>query len=381
MSTTFDNRTENLFDLALREALPASEEFAAKICSNIELTYNIDLLGVYRNQNLTDREKISKAAILLKEAVLTRAYICNYEGFSADDYLHEGVDLSADLEIEPNIALSEADAKYLSTLEGDALKTYVYSLTKRFESMQNAKSPAALVAEMIAGGVISVGVPMAIGVIKGLIARQALKVAMLSGVKAIGMKTAIGAVVVVLAALLYYLLFENPKKILGLVINNTDESLIVNNFTATGGDLYMQHGVMVNFMQDNEDGLQSKKIQIRKRQFFEKDSRDNIVFAGIYFADRNIGFRGAEGLMLFSSTTNTNIIFAHMFAVPYTNDNRTNVDVLTCRPNNLESAFRTLYDENKQRAQIEKNGYKAISTVNAKKGGVVASLTYLEQQA
>ncbi len=370
------NSTQASRLMAQSSSLISDQEFAKSICLNLHNLYNVDLDAIFSSEGLTDKQKIKMGANRLQEAIFLRAYNNGYEGFDLN--LSEGGTIIAngDIDIEPNIALSEADAKFLSTLEKEEVKTYLFNLTKRFENMANAKTPGLLVAEMAAGGIIAVGVPMAVTVVKGLIAKQALKTAMLAGIKGIGMKTVIGAVVIVLATLIFYLLVENPKKILGMVINNTDDNLVVNKYRESNGNLFMQHGQMVDFMEDNEDGLQSPKLQIKQRLNFGENNEDNVVFAGIYFADRNIGFRGSEGVMVFTSTT-TSLQFAHMFAVPYTNDNRTNMRYLAQTPSSLEVLFRELYNENKVRVDFISNGYRMTSTVNDPRGGVVGCIAYV----
>lgn len=348
--------------------LISSRAFAESVCDNLHKQFGVDLRRIFSQDALSDRQKISLAAARLKDAIFLHAHENSYEGF----------DIAAaeeETDTEPNIAISENDAVYLSNLQGDEVKTYLYNLTKRFENMANAKSPGILVAEMAGGAIIAVGVPMAVTVVKGLIAKQALKAAMLAGVKGIGMKTIIGAVVVVLASLLLYLLLENPKKVLGMVINNTDNNLVVKNYRKDDGDLYIRHGEMVDFMEDNEDGLQSPKIQIKQRLNFGEGNEDNVVFAGIYFADKKFGLYGAEGLMVFTSTT-TSLQFAHMYAVPYTNNNRTGMKFLNASPDK-KSLFEELYKQDNLRVDFESNGYRFTSTMNDKKGGVVGCIAYI----
>jgi hypothetical protein len=271
------------------------------------------------------------------------------------------------------MALSESDANIVISYQGDQLKTYLFNLTKRFENMANAQSVGVLVAEMAAGSIISVGVPAAVMTVKALRAGQTLLAAMRTGVLGIGMKTVITAVVVVLASLLLYLLWENPKKILGMVLNNTAENLVVNRWDAGDGDLHMEHGQMVDFMQDNEDGLNSPVIQVKQKLNFGPGDPDNVVFAGFYFADRNVGFRGAEGVMVFTSQTSS-LLFAHMFAVPYVNDNGTNIRYLEARPTDMSKLYRDMYDSRQVRIDTTSNSYRLTATVNDARGGVVGCI-------
>ena len=353
-------------------------DFAKTICKDLEIEFDVDLLSILLSNEQSQKQKFRNAVTELSEVILYRVYENNEElrqKWGEKDFHNL---LNDKIEIEPNIAISEEDALYLSDLTGEKLTQYLFTLTKRFENMSKAKSEAMLVAEMLTSGVIAVGVPCTILVIKGLRAGQTLSAAMLAGIKGIGLKTVMVAVVAVLVSLLYYLLWENPKKILGMVINNTDENLIVKDWETGKGDLFMQHGEMVNFMQDNEDGLASDILQLKQRLFFGEGDKDNVVFAGFYFADRNIGFRGSEGVMIFSSKT-SNMKFAHMFAVPYVNDNGTNIGPILGSPN-LEELYRNLYDHRKVRVDFIEDNYRYTSTVNDPRGGVIGCIASIHKR-
>jgi len=353
------------------------KEYASQICSRLRETFGVDLEAIYTSQGLSDRQKLSRARSALLESILTRAYNEALPDFLAGAPIDSDPNLAAfideDIDIEPNIALSENDAVYLIALQGDEVKTYLFNLTKRFENMAESKTVGTLIAEMVGGGIISVGVPAAVATVKALKAGETLLAAMKTGITSLGMKTVIAAVVVVLAALLLYLFLENPKKILGMVINNTSENFVVNGWESDNGDLFMQHGHMVDFMQDNEDGLQSPKVQLKGKLDFGPGDEDNVVFAGIYFADRNFGLRGSEGIMVFTSKTSS-LKFAHMFAVPYVNDNGANMKYISGSPGNLETLYRELYDTRKVRVAFVSNSYSFTATVNDARGGVVGCI-------
>ncbi|MEV6850365.1 hypothetical protein [Actinoplanes sp. NPDC051411] len=358
-------------------------EFALGICANLRETLGVDVLPILTSPAVPEPERIRRAAGLLLEGILDRA-----DREQLNDFLSDPTDPAENptiawllglpavpgaIEPEPNMAISEKDALTLQGYEGQKVYDYVFTLTKRFELMATSTTVGQLVAQMAAGAVISVGVPMAVGVIKALRAGSKLLAAMKLGITGIGMKTAITAVVVVLAALLFYLLYENPKKILGVVINNTDENFAVARWDQAGGNLHMEHGEMVNFMQDNSDGLDSPTLQLKQRVSFGPGDPDNIVFAGFYFADRNIGFRGAEGVAVFTSTTSS-LSWAHMFAVPYTSDNGTNARWLDTPPDDLSKLYRDMYDSRKTRVDFTSNSFRFVSTVNNARGGVVACI-------
>ncbi|MBB4806284.1 hypothetical protein HNP38_001556 [Chryseobacterium defluvii] len=357
--------------------ITSGESLATEICESLQQEFNIDIKGLLTTPGLSDKERIKLAASHLVENIFLKAHAEQREDYDLLSSNNLSDIVAQAIETEPNISYSQKDALALTRLQGDELKNYVYNLAKRFEMMSKSKSPGQLVAELAGSALMSVGVAMGKEVIKNLIAKQALKTAMLNGIKSIGMGTIMVTVALVLVGLLYYLLVDNPKKILGLVVNNTDENFVVHNYTRSDGDLCMVHGQMVNFMEDLSDGIEGPKVQLKERLNFGEGDEENMVFAGIYFADRNVGFRGSEGLALFSSKSNDNFKFAHMFAVPYTNDNRTNMRLLNARPGNLETLFRELYNPNKQRVDFVENGYRLVSTVNHARGGVVACIAFI----
>lgn len=357
----------------------SEKEFATQICGNLNEEFGIDVKSLLLTPGISDRERIKLAANHLVEAIILKSAAENIEGFEIQSLSEVNLAefVANTLEIEPNISYSEKDAIALSNLQGQKLKDYLFTLTKRFENMAKAKTPGQLVAEMAGGALLSVGVPMGIQVVKSLIAREGVKLAMLNGVKAIGMKTVIVTVALVLAGLLYYLLVENPKKILGMVVNNTDDNFVVNNYASKSGDLRMIHGEMVNFMEDSEDGIEGPKIQLKQKLNYGEGNEENMVFAGIYFADRNVGFRGSEGIIVFTSKSNPNFKFAHVFAVPYVNNNRGNIKIINGNPGNLDDLFRTLYNQDRQGVDYIDQGYRLTSTVNDARGGVVACIAYI----
>jgi len=371
----------------------APREFALGIIQRLEQTHNVQLQAMLDNDALSTSQKRQLMTTRLLESIWG-----GLDGHNAGAQIeapvteHEerlvaqledtqtGAGLQAtEVEIEPNVIVSEHNANIIRGYQGQELYDYVYSLTKRFENMAASKTEGQLAIEMVAGGVTSVSIPMAVGTVKALRGGAQLLAAVKTGIKGLGMKTAIAVVVVILVALLLFLLLDNPKKILGMVFNDTDESWDVTDWRkgidgAVGSDLYMAHGVMESFPEDHETGdLDSPKVQLRKRFYFGPGDEDNQVCAGVYFADRNIGLRGSEGIMLFTSREKQSVI-AHQFAVPYTNDNGTNIRVLTSRPapKDLPNLYREMYDTRKVRIATTEHGYNMTSTVNDARGGVVA---------
>ena len=108
-----------------------------------------------------------------------------------------------------------------------------------------------------------------------------------------------------------------------MVINQTAEDFVVRDFRKPDGDLYVNAGELKNFMEDNQEGLGSAKIQLKRMLSFGEGDEDNVVFAGLYFIDKKPGIL-AQGLAVFSSTS-SNLRFAHLFGSPYTRENGTNM--------------------------------------------------------
>jgi hypothetical protein len=359
------------------------KQFAEEIIAGLHQSHGVDLRAIFNDASLNTGQKARRARVVLLEALLNEADRAGlHANFVApadfDEDMFLGQLMSEDVEIEPNVAMTQGDAEFVMAQTGQDIHTYLYTLTKRMENMARSKTAGQLAIEMVAGGLVSVGVPMAIGTIKALRAGMTVLNAVRAGITSIGLKTAIGVVVVVLVAFLLYLFLENPKKILAMVINDTDDHLIVKDWRkgvdgAKEGDLFMQHGHMANFMQDNEEGLQSPQVQVRARAFFAEKDPDNVIFGGIYFADRNFGLRGAEGVMIFSGK-NTSLRFAHMFAVPYFNDNGTNMRLLSGEVPDIEQLYREMYDSRKVQVDFNDGGYRFRSGVNDARGGVVACI-------
>ena len=162
-------------------------------------------------------------------------------------------------EVEVNFAITEHNFKILRDYTGGQVTDYITRLCKRFEAMSRAKTPGELALEIFGSSLVCVGTAMGKLTFAAWRAGQPLLTAIRAGVTGIGMKTAVAVVIIVLAALLLYLFLENPKKILGLIVNDTDDDLVVKDWRkgvdgGAGGDLWMEHGHMANFPEDHASG-------------------------------------------------------------------------------------------------------------------------------
>lgn len=354
---------------------------ALEIMDSLKGRYGVDLAAIAKNDALTVEQRRRKMIARLLEATL--AGIDDYnrtEGIELEPHDSNPLVMAAlaeeKTEIEPNISLTQHNFEIVRGYRGQEVTDYVYGLSKRLEAMQNAKTPGQLAIEIGAGALFSIGVAMAKLTWTAWRGGATFLAALRTGITTLGMKTAITVIVIVLVAFLLYLFLENPKKVLALVFNDTEHDFVVTNWRAgleggTGSNLYVAHGHMENFMQDHATGdLDSPLVQVRQRFFFAPNDPDNVIFGGVYFADRNVGLRGSEGVMLFTSTS-TDLSFAHLYAVPYVNDNGTNMRLMTGKRPNLETLFREMYDSRKVRVDFAEGGFRFTSTVNDARGGVV----------
>jgi hypothetical protein len=360
------------------------KQFAEQILGSLERDLGVDLQPILADQSRTEAQRRLEASTRLLEALVERAeasddraeWVSEEEG---DERTFLRAFAAGDVDIEPNLIYTEANVKTLKAMRGDDIKDYLYSLTKRFENMSKTTSPGILAAQIIGGGLVSISIPMAIGTVQALRAGSTLAVALRAGIANIGMKTAITAIVVALVGLLLWLMLENPKKFLGLVINDTDSHLVVNDWRKgtdgdKGADLYMKHGAMVSFPQDYEEGNLAKKIQINKRVWFGAGDKDNACYAGIFFASKNFGFRGAEGVAIYTATDGKGK-FAHAFACPYGESNGTAVRVLNGAKPDVPALYDQLYAERKVHYETTSGGFNLVSTVHDDSGGLVGCIT------
>jgi len=346
-------------------------------CGRLGEELGVDLYALLTSDE-PEQERIRKARRALVAAIFERA---DRQGLTElqlpPDQLTATLDLASEMEVSPNWAYTEKDLPYLMKLEGQELMDHVVDLQKRLERASLTKDIAALAATLVGGGILSVGVPAVIAAVRALIGGATIRAAAIAGIRAVSMATVVVAVALVLLGLIAWLIFENPKKLAGIVLNNTDHDFVVKGFRGEGGDLYMDHGSMVDFMQDNADGLGSDKVQIKGRAIIEPGSPDNVYYAGLYFADKNVGFFGAEGTMIFRATKG-DAAFAHQFACPYSEDNGTNIAVYKGSPA-IKDLNKQMYKARQVRILLNDGPYAMQSTVNAPRGGEVACLAVITQ--
>ncbi|MGJ4889822.1 hypothetical protein [Bradyrhizobium sp. HKCCYLR20261] len=354
-----------------------SRQVALEIIDRLDARWNTDLRAIVSNEALSEPDRLRRLRSRMLEAALS-----DIDAYQADAGLAsapgENEDLirralaGDDIELEPNVSVTQHNYNIIRGYQGSSVSDYVFTLSKRLESMSNAKTVGQLAIETVGSSLFTVGTAWAKLTWTAWRGGQTLLQACRTGITTLGLKTAVAVIIIVLAAILLYLFLENPKKILGVIYNDTDDAFVVKDWNRSGGDLYMEHGQMVNFMADRATGdLDSPLVQIRSRYYLGPDDPDNVVFGGLYFADRNFGLRGSEGVMIFTSTTTADVRIAHQFAVPYVNDNGTNMRKLSGGPVNIATLFRDMYNDRQTRVDRTTDGYRMISTVSGPRGGVV----------
>ena len=366
------------------EGMLAARKAGLELLQNLNARWGVNLENIINNEALsvTERHRLLVSRMLEHALMEIDEHDASLEHppgalSSENKALIEKAIAGKDLEVEPNFVMTSHNFQIVRGYTGNAVNDYIISLSKRFEAMSKAKTPGQLALEIFGSSLLAVGTAMGSLMFKAWRAGAPLLTAIRTGITGIGMKTVITVVIIILAAILLYLFLENPKKILAIFINDTDDDLVVKDWRKgvdgqSGGNLWMEHGYMQNFPEDHASGdLASPLVQVRKRVNFGPDDPENSVYAGFFFADRNFGLLGAEGVMLFTSST-SNLSYALQFAVPYVKDNGTNMLLFKDVEPKVKDLYRDMYNNRRVRVDTNKEGVRMVSTVNDPRGGVVS---------
>ncbi|GAB3753188.1 hypothetical protein [Spirosoma pomorum] len=347
-----------------------------QIVANLESHYKVDLSSIINNSDLSYQESIKQFKNALIGAVNAHQGFQSEEGDNTNN-------ASDGPEEEPNIFMSRYNANIVADYTGDKVRTYVTSVSKTLENLAVANSVGQFVAETLGGTFLAVGIPVAIKVAARLIAKDTLNVALSTAIKGVGLKSAIAAVVLALAGILYWLIWEKEAKILGVIINDTDTDYYVPNWRLnvngySKGNLYMEYGTTENFMVGHLTGnIDSPEVQLKSR-FPDINDEETMVAAGLYYADRKAGFLGAEGIYVFIPRQGSDIGFAYQFAVPYSKSNRANLSVYSggeiTDKSVIQGMFRNLYNENKVGVDFTSGNCRFRSHIQSPSGGVICGL-------
>lgn len=355
----------------------------------VELRFGIELQSLFDPTKYSYKESITEFRRRVIQGVNA------YTGFVKE----EGSDIFAaedTTELEPNIFISRKNSLIVRNYTGDAVSDWVMVVRKNLDAMGAAQSTAQFVAQTLGGTIITVGVPVAIKVAARLIAKETLKNALLIAVRGVGLKSAIVAVVLALAGIVYWLVWGLEQKCLGAIINDTDTDYYVPDWRKSvdgynGGNLYMEHGTTNNFMSANLTGdLDSPEIQLKSR-FVDVNDENTMVAVGLFFADKKAGFRGAEGIYVFIPYPEhgSGPGFSYQFAIPHTKDNRANIAIYDGgKIDNVDvisKMFRDLYNTAEVDIEKQSGDFGMKSHLSGARGGricgtatVSTPITYIE---
>ncbi|KAK7177947.1 hypothetical protein DPSP01_014489 [Paraphaeosphaeria sporulosa] len=293
--------------------------------------------------------------------------------------------LSDDINVVPNVSVLESNYKVIKGYEGQAQVDYVRRIANGLALIQDGQTAGQVAGEIVGSGLASFALAMIIGTIKALRAGQAFRTALVTGVRAMGGVTVImGVAAFIISEILLYLLVNNKKQFLGIVYNNTDLNLVVDDWrSGTGGgnkgDLYVSTGSISSWMEQHEnEQYSSPLIQIGARQIIGPNDPDNLILGGLFFGEKNFGLYGTEGVMIFHDQKNDFPRFPLLFACPYTMDNGVNVAIDT-KKRSAKDAFDTMYGSRDLYKQASGSGYTFTARTAFKTGGQTTGLMYLDR--
>ncbi len=359
-------------------------EFGVLIAENIQRNLGVDLLAIADSRSLDPHERLRLATDALLEGMANAPrllpFFCDPGTAGTTDMLQELFVMARSIEKEPNIAFSEVDARIVRGYKGEELKEYVFTLIKRLENITNTGTVGTMVAELVGFGSLGLSIEAGIAAGRALLAGEVARNAIRAGINAITVKVFLVATAVLLAALVLWALICNPKQIVGLIFNDSDHDFVVKGLNGSdGGDLFLDSGQMSAFMEDNAEGLGSEKVQLNARWTFGAGDEDNVIFAGLYHAEKNFGLFGAEGVAVFTSTK-SGVQIAHQFSVPYHADNGTATRIFGGKET-LKELFDRLYAERRVDFSVVEGGFRLSSRVNDPRGGNVALVCSIEQMS
>lgn len=341
-----------------------------------------------------DRYSHQDACRLFRERLIVG--LSQYEGFSAEEadgelkdkdivgYLEKTLPV---VEYEPNFFVSRHNAKIIANKKGNEVYNYVVSVRKGLDLMAAAENIDALVAQSVAAGILAVTVQVAIQVaiiMKRSIVPLPITVALKQAFLNFGLRTLVANIILAAAAILLWIIYGKEARILGMLINDTDTNYIVSDWMDglegyKKGNLYMAHGVTQSFpLTHLTEDLDSPELQLNAR-LVGKNDEETLVAAALFFAKRKPGFRGAEGVYIFTDYAKTDPGFAFQFAVPLTNDNGVNIGTypggVITNKGEIDKIFRTLYNSRKVDFKASYNNRDYSAQMNSARGGACCSIT------
>ncbi|MDQ0471790.1 hypothetical protein [Labrys wisconsinensis] len=337
-----------------------------------------------------DQHSYAESTRLLRERIIDG--IDRYDGFppteaegsSSEPFSTRFRRGDAPVEFEPNFFITRENAEIISKYQGDSVLQYVGSLRKSLDLMASSDTVESLVASSLSTGVLIVGSAILIEVRIAMAAGTAFRAALLASLKSTGLKSAIATIVVLAAAILLWAIVGRKSKILGLVINDTDANFVVTNWRDgtqgyKSGNLYMTHGALKSFPVSHiGESLNSPEVQLNGRSYLEDGSI--LVAASMFYAEAKAGFRGAEGIFLFTDYDKQATGYAYQFAVPYTNANGVYLQPYwggeMTKRDEINSLFRTMYDKRQTYLDGAYQNMIYRASINSSKGQECCAIAY-----
>lgn len=311
----------------------------------------------------------------------------------SDEWPHAGKErdarkalgLSSSINVVPNVSLLESNYKLAKNYEGQELNDFVRRISNGLSLIQEGQTAGQVAGEIIGSGLAAFALAMIIGTVKALRAGKAFRPALVLGVRAMGaVSVVVGVAALIITEILLYLLVYNKKQFLGLVMNNTDLNLVVDDWRdgtggADKGDLFVNTGSVSSFMEQHEtEQFDSPLIQIGARQIIAPDDPDNIILGGFFFGEKNTGFHGTDGAMVFHGRQQAQPRFGLLFACPYFRDNGVNVTVDTYT-RSAKDVFEALFESRDLYKTVTNAGFTFSARTAWKTGGQTMGLASLDQ--
>jgi len=184
-----------MHDTDIEELKRKTREQVLGAIEGLEAKFGVELQSLFDSRRYSSRESFLEFRARITDGVN------RYQGFDADD---QNTSAAKDVELEPNIFISRYNALIVRDYTGKKVYEYVVSTSKALEALSKSTSTAEFVATTMGSTLIAIGVPVAIKVAARLIAKDTLKVALTTAVKGVGLKSAIVAVALALAGVLYW---------------------------------------------------------------------------------------------------------------------------------------------------------------------------------
>lgn len=364
------------------------------LLEGLERRCGVELRGLLDESSLDTGRKIA----LMRERLVHAAFAdpqAMAGGAPGEDARAAALFAARQVEVEPFVFIPRADALKAMRYQGRQITDYVKQMAKRLDNIHQSKSIGTFVATTLGGGLIGVGFSIAFGTIRNIHAGMLLRQALLKAVTSFGLGGALLAVGMALIGFTVWLVLEKPEKLLGLIINDTDEDYVVRQWRlgAHGGGaiagcgMYMAHGDTWAFMADGRLVNDPAELQLAQRLLVYKedgriDDEESAVCLGVYFADRKAGFLGVEGLYVFeprqAARDEMPRSFAYQFAIPYSQRNgcalRPYLGRYPYGPGELEHLFRSMYDQRSVWRRESAFGWEYFAAVDAAYGGVISGI-------